>query len=192
MKQIDIDLTFPANYECELFPELPSGDVEHYFYPNGATSGGKDGILIKVFSSGDNKWFGTFSGETISQRALNKVLTWADPNKICIVSSGTGFIIDVNNPKNFEIIDLIPILQVISSRERGMIIFASYTNLIAYSKNGFLWKTDRISWDGLTITGLNESHLEGIYRDMRSDTDSNFRVNLSNGEVEGEIDKFIS
>lgn len=191
MNQIELDLSFPTNYICEVLLELPNGKLKHYFYPNGTTEGGKDGILISIYPHRD-KWLGTFYGEVLSSKSLNKVLSWPDPDKICVVSLGTGFIVDVNNPEKFEIVDLVPLLQVISSKEHGLIIFASYTNLIAYNRNGVLWKTNRISWDGLKITGLSESFLEGEYQDIRSDSDVNFKVNLSSGDLEDETGKFIS
>lgn len=187
MKSVQIDMKFDKNYEYQILTEIPNGNYSHFYYPGGRTDGGKDGILLKIIPRNSKEWLGTFAKGLISSNSLSCVLSWVNPNKICVVSSGTGFVIDINSPEKYEELDIDPIFYANSILERGLIVFASYTHVVAYNNDGLFWETERISFDNLQIADVNDSFIRGTYFDIRNDNDSEFKVDLSDGKVYGGI-----
>jgi hypothetical protein len=187
MKSIQIDNRFSKNYEYQILTEIPNGNYPHFYYPGGQKNGGKDGILVKVIPNDAKEWIGTFAKGSISSNSLNCILSWINPDKICIVSLGTGFVVDVNFPEKYHELDIDPIFYAGSILERKLVIFASYTYISAYNNEGLCWETERISFDDLQISGIDDSFVRGTYFDSRSNDWSKFKVDLSNGKVYGGI-----
>lgn len=187
MKSIQIDNRFSKNYEYQILTEIPNGNSPHFYYPGGQKNGGKDGILVKVIPNDAKEWIGTFAKGSISSNSLNCILSWVNPDKICIVSSGTGFVVDINFPEKYDELDIDPIFYAGSILERKLIIFASYTYISAYNNEGLCWETERISFDDLQVSDIDDSFVRGTYFDSRSNDRSKFKVDLSNGKVYGGI-----
>ena len=53
--------SYPQAYDCEILRELPNGTVQHFYYPGGATRGGRDGVMVKVRPDAGYQWVGTFA-----------------------------------------------------------------------------------------------------------------------------------
>lgn len=190
MQSTQIDLSFPKNFDVQILSELPNQNCSHLFYPGGTTNGGKDGILIEVSPELGSNWIGTFAKDLTYPNSLNKVLAWINPNKIFVISSGVGFIVNVFAPTKYEVIGIEPIIQAIPIPEKNMFVFSDYTNVTAYSEDGMLWQTDRISWNGLKIDSIHNSYLQGTYFDVKNDEDSSFIVDLSDGKVIRKFNNF--
>ena len=57
-----IDFVFPHHYACEVLQNLPGHDPpSHQYFSPGGTSGGRDGVLVRVEPSGGSSWLGTFA-----------------------------------------------------------------------------------------------------------------------------------
>jgi hypothetical protein len=91
----------------------------------------------------------------------------------------------VDEPTNYEVINVDPILEVIPVRAKDIVVFANYTELMAYGKSGPVWVSDRLSWDGLKITKVSDNYIEGEAWDPRVEANVGFKVDLSNGDHEG-------
>lgn len=191
MESIQIDMKFDKNYECQILTEIPNGNYPHFYYPGGQTDGGKDGILVKVIPNHAKAWIGTFAKGNIASNSLNCILSWVNPDKICIVSLGTGFVVDINSPEKYDELDIDPIFYATSIPERELIIFAGYTYISAYNNEGLFWETERISFDDLQVTNVDDSFITGTYFDIRNNDRSEFKVDLSNGKVTGGISNFF-
>ena len=40
-------------------------------------------------------------------------------------------------------------------------MLVDYTNIVAFNDAGFAWRTDRLSWDGVTIEMITENEIHG-------------------------------
>lgn len=184
---IQLETTFPHEYECRLLGELP-GNLTPNYYPHEATTG-RDGLMVLVSPQSGTRWLGVFAFGHTSRNAKTGLYTWPSSDRLCVVSSGNGYLVNVNAPEDYEILAVEPIFEVLLIEEQELAVFANYTELVAYGKAGLAWKSKRISWDGLKVTNVNSEFVEGQYWNPRDDANTSFRVRLADGTTEGAIDE---
>ncbi|HVI48131.1 MAG TPA: hypothetical protein VM802_24905 [Chitinophaga sp.] len=174
-----VDLTFQNNYGVEVMEEFGSGD--RYYYPGANTQGGRDGIIVEVISSEGKNWIGVFAFGEISATGISALYSTPDPNKFCVVSNGSGYIVSSNNPKDWQEVKAIPVMDVRSIKNQKIIVFADYTELVAYDEVGIKWRTGRLTYDSFRITEVTESSLKGTVWSIRNEADETFEINLATG-----------
>ncbi len=182
-----IDLSFRSNYTLEVLEELATG--ERYYYPDATTVGGKDGLLVKIVSSAGRSWVGVFSFGQISPNSISGVYSTPHPDKFCVVSRGAGYIVSSSNPKDWLNVKAIPIIDVRPIKYQGILVFADYTELVAYNNTGLKWRTERLSYDSLKITEVTEVYIKGEFWDIRSEEIETFKIDLGTGSQIGGVKK---
>lgn len=150
--------TFERDYNCEQLNELPNVRLPRYYYPGATPVGGRDGLIVHVYPRSSNSWVGIFGFGDLLSKGKNGLFSWPDPGKLCVVARAQGYVVRVDEPVSYESIDVHPIVEVIPIRSRGLVVFASYTELVAYGKPGVVWVSDRLSWDGFTVTAVRRLH----------------------------------
>ena len=182
-----MDATFAHSYECERLNETPRTAPAHYYFPGASTKGGRDGILVEVRPERGQAWLGTFAFGQVTPKGVSGIFTTPDPQRLCVVSSGEGYLVSANTPTEWEAIRATPILDVRSIRAQGIIVFADYTTLVAYGQTGMKWKTKRLTWDSLKITEVTDAFIKGEFWDIRSEATASFVVDLATGTHQGGI-----
>lgn len=180
-----VDLTFQNNYSIEIIEELGAEGL--YYYPGANIQGGKDGIMVKVISSEGKSWIGVFAFGEISPTGISGIYSTPDPNNFCVVSKGSGYIVSSNNPKDWQQVKAIPVMDVRSIKHQKIIVFADYTELVAYGEAGVKWRTERLAYDSFKITEVTEYTLKGEFWDIRNEANQTFEVNLTTGLQVGGI-----
>jgi hypothetical protein len=185
---ISTDFSFPRLYECEILAEIPGGTpLRHYYYPGATTAGGRDGVSVRVVPQDGAAWSATFAFGRHGRALPTRVLSLPDPTRVCIVSDGAGYIVDVADPLSWEPVEAVPITDVRSIPHLGLVVFASLTELVAYGAEGRTWGTRRLAWDGLRVTQVTDSRIIGEYWDSASGTMESFEVDLATGHERGGI-----
>lgn len=64
-------------------------------------------------------------------------------------------------------------------------MLVDYTNIVAFNDAGFAWRTDRLSWDGVTIEMITENEIHGRGWSAPEHDWVDFTVNLVTGEHTG-------
>lgn len=181
-----IDLGFSHNYEVEALEELPSGK-KIYYYPGASTQGGKDGLLIEVTPLQGESWVGVFAFGDLTPKGVSGVYTLPNSDKLCVVSRGAGYFVSANNPTKWDKVKSIPVMDVRLVLSQGLIVFANYTELIAYNSSGMKWETKRLAFDSFKIVELTDNYLKGEYYDIRSEAKETFEVDLVTGKHIGSL-----
>ncbi|HXB91720.1 MAG TPA: hypothetical protein VNU72_05505 [Puia sp.] len=177
-----IDSSFSGDYKLTVQDEIKNG-LEVVYFPGGSSTGGTDGVIVRVSEIEKKGWQGIFAFGDITKKGVSGIFGMPDSNKFCVVSRGNGFIVSANCPREWDSVECMPVMDVKTSVEHKIIIFASYTHLVAYGEKGIRWTTVRLSFDGLTITGLAEDIIQGRYYDIRSGRLEDFKVSLKDGSV---------
>jgi hypothetical protein len=188
MMQTDmaIDTTFPQSYECEWLLETPpTTALPHYYYPGASVQGGRDGVLVKVRSECGQEWLGTFAFGRLTQRGVSGLFTTPDPDRLCVVAAGEGYFVSANTPTSWEEILAVPTRDVRPIAAHDIIVFADFTNLVAYGKTGLMWRTKRLSWDDLKIIEVTDVFIKGEFWDILSEGTATFVVDLATGAHTG-------
>jgi len=182
------DFRYPATYKCEVLQEIPgAGALDRHFYPKGQTTGGNDGILLRVTPEAGKPWIGMFAFGRFGPKGASMVLGLPDPDKLCVVARGAGYIVSTTNPQIWERIGAVPIIAIRAIPAAGIVAFANFTELLAYDLEGFRWRTQRLSWDSLNLIEVTESSIIGEYWDIRVDGMRRFEVDLNSGDSRGGI-----
>ncbi|MBO9584991.1 MAG: hypothetical protein J7574_12595 [Flavobacterium sp.] len=178
-----IDVSFQSSYSLEVLEKL--GTEERYYYPSGVSHGGKDGLIVKVTHSKGESWIGVFAFGEISYKGLYGVYTTPNPDKFCVISRGAGYIVSSLNPNDWEEVDFIPIIDVRSIKSQSIIVFADFTDLIAYGENGIKWHTERVAHDSFKITEVTDRYLRGQFWNIRNEANETFEIDLLSGSQVG-------
>lgn len=185
-KMLQLDESFPRNYECEPLDEMTSG--ERFYYPGASTQGGGDGPIVRVIPYSGDPWVGVFAfGKNAPKDGATGVFTFLDPDVVCVVAHGDGYLVQVDNPRDWKAIEVYPICIVMPVVSRNIIVFANHTELTALGRSGAVWKTKRLAWNEMKITRVTDDFIEGETWDIRSEEDVSFRVDVSTGEHTGGI-----
>ena len=185
-----MDRTFRHRYETEELTEGPGFPVSHhYYYPGALTSGGRDGVLVRICPDEGPPWLATFAfGEFAPESPLG-IFTTPDPHRLCVVAKGPAYFVSANDPTSWEEVCVTPVLDIRPIRNSEIMVFADFTQLVAYGATGMKWKTKRLSWDGLKIGEVTDTSIKGEYWDFRSDRVETFVVDLATGTNRGGVEE---
>jgi hypothetical protein len=184
-----MDTTFAHSYECEKLTELPPPASPHFYYPGASTRGGHDGIIAKIRAEDGKEWLGTFAFGKMAPKAPSGIFATPDAGRLCVVAKGAGYLVSACSPMTWEAVQATPILDVRPIRAQGIIVFATFTDLVAYGSTGIKWRTRQLSWDNLKITAVTDTFIEGEFEDFHTEATAVFTVDLATGAHHGGIDR---
>jgi hypothetical protein len=104
-----------------------------------------------------------------------------NPNEICAVSGGYAYLIDTSAPERFTMIPFRPVLEVRPLPAQGLLLFVGHYAIIAWGRNGQAWQSDKLSDEGVTITGIEDGVLHGVGWSMMTDRETPFAIDLKEG-----------
>lgn len=185
---LHLENSFPRTYECEQLDELPSGVLRFYF-PGARSDGGNDGPIVLVTPSSAERWVGIFAFGHHGPSGTSCIYAFPDPDVICVVSSGDGYLVNVNVPTNWRQIEVYPICEVIPFPGQNIIVFVSHTDMTAFGAHGVVWRTKRLAWSGMKITNVTPASIKGETWDIRSDANIAFSVDVRTGCHHGGIEE---
>jgi hypothetical protein len=184
----DVDHSFPHHFGCDVLDELPGGDGPHrYFFPRG-TLAGQDGVIVRVRPTHAESWIGMFAFGKFGSAGVSRVLAMPDPERLCVVARGAGFIVSASSPDVWEIVEATPVIDVRAITDAGIVVFADHTEMLAYDARGVRWRTKRLSWDGLKIVAVGRQAIVGEYWDIRDEAMRTFEVDLQTGAATGGVE----
>jgi len=188
MKAIEEGLLFAKSYDFEVLGEIPSGsaDLRRFYYPGANEEGGKDGLMVRVDSSNAEPWLGIFASMDHSHTLMmNGIFTCPDADMICVVAGGSGYFVHASMPQWSSEIPMVPITRVLQSTAGGLLVFADFTSLGAWSRDGPVWRTKRLVWDELQVTDYDAEKVVGVGLDPTQPEPVGFVVDVMTGHHEG-------
>jgi hypothetical protein len=108
-----------------------------------------------------------------------------NPDELCAVAGGYAYIIDTLHPERSTHIPLKPVVEVLPVPSQNLLLFTGFHTISAWGASGEAWHTERLSWEGIRITRIEETTLHGTGWNMLTDKDVPFTIDLSNGRHEG-------
>ncbi len=182
-----LEKTFDCTYDATALAELPSDRVERLYYPAASSEGGRDGMIVEVNPARHTAWIGVFAFGDKGSRVISGLYSMPDPDSLCVVARGSGFVVNAHSPQLWSQVEAYPVIDVRSVFTLRIILFVTYTAVVAYDSRGLRWRTGRLAWDGFDIVELTNTHLKGRTRDPASDSMLDFAVDLKDGSHQGGI-----
>jgi hypothetical protein len=176
---------FAADYSVEVVQDLPHpGTMRHFYYPPASRSG-HDGVTVQVAGTRMEPWIGTFAFGALSPKGISGVFAMPNAGQLCVVSRGRGFVVSATDPATYQELQCHPIVDVRPIPRWRIMIFANFTEMLAYGQDGIQWRTARLSWDGFKITEVTDTCIQGEFWDIRSEQPATFTVDLATGKHQG-------
>lgn len=151
---IDVRFDFDHNFEVEAdveSPGRPELGPPVVCFPREADTG----RLLKVIPHNSTPWLGVFAGGYPSPPALYFAGSCPDPNRLCVVSNGAGYVVRADAPDDWGKVPVFPVLESRALLDQRILLFLDHTRICAYGPEGLKWRTPRLSSDGLRILELH-------------------------------------
>lgn len=177
-----IELDFPHRYEVEILDAAVNDrPVRIPASPEDVES-----ILVKVTPADAAPWVGSFARGFATDDLVSGVYAWPDGESLAVVSAGYGYVCKAaDHGRNWVRLQPMPITDVRSMPEQSLILFADFTHIYAYGVERSAWKSERLSWDGVTITKVATHHVFGLAWDAMQDKEVDFVIDVRTGEHTG-------
>jgi hypothetical protein len=103
------------------------------------------------------------------------------PEEICAVSGGYAYLIDTAAPERFTMIAYRPVLEVRPVVAQGLLLFVGHHSILAWGAAGEAWQSEKLSSEGVTLTGVEGDVLHGLGWDLMTDKETPFALDLRTG-----------
>lgn len=178
-----IDLTFAHDWQAEILASRPLILPRRQFvYPGHAEEVERGALEVMVRPADAEPFLATFALGFADKAAPSGLWSCPNPAWLCAVSGGYAYLVNTLQPEQFVQIDYRPVLEVRALKEQALLLFVGHHALTAWNANGHAWQTQRLSWEGVQITGIEGRWLRGLGWDLMTDQDVPFRVDLETGE----------
>jgi hypothetical protein len=178
------DFQFPHSYQVSDPPEFPGSgksNIPLHNFPNLEKRPERDGLWIRIRPQIGEEWIGVFACPSSGPPAISKVLSTPDPNRVCVISGGQGYLVHTSKPSEWEIVPLFPVTNASSIVDCQFLLFASLSRIVGWNA-GIVWEAD-LALDGLTITNVSSEQIEGYGYDPVSNTNDSFVIDTPTGKV---------
>ena len=189
-KVIPVDLQtlgFASNYSCEIAPEFPgSGDwgcpvyrfVERPELVERFAQLGEP-FVIRIRHDDGSEWVGLLARGFYGLRG---VYSCPNPDQICVVIDGSGYLIDTRSPSDYRSLPMHPILSLERVHDTGTVLCGGFIDLLLIDGDGLLWVSGRLCLDDLHVRNIDRSTINCTGRQIRED-ETWFSVSLKTGQL---------
>ena len=199
-----IDLSFHHSWQAQILPARPVIlPARHFVYPRDAEEVERGALEVLICPNppgAPGPDFGTWEETSVHpapQSAQPFLATCAlgfrdpavptgiwstpKPEEICAVSGGYAYLIDTSAPERFTMISYRPVLQIRPLVESGLLLFVGHRSILAWSRDGQHWESEKPSDEGVSIASIEANVLRGIGWQMRTDKETPFALDLRTG-----------
>jgi hypothetical protein len=179
-----IDLSFPHRWQAQILPTRPVIlPARHFVYPRDAeeVERGALEVLIRPEAVETQLFLATCALGFRDPAVPTGLWSTPKPEEICAVSGGYVYLIDTSAPERFTMISYRPVLQVRPLVESALLLFVGHRSILAWSRDGQAWESEKLSDEGVTIASIEANVLRGIGWQMRTDRETSFAIDLRTG-----------
>ena len=185
-----IHLTFLATWSAEILSApLLIAPARQFTWPQ-RVAGEEDALargamLLQVKPASGGSFLATCALGFRDPSALSGVWSCPRPDDILTVAGGYAYLANTLAPERPLHIPLRPVTDVLPAPEANLLLLAGFHTVAAIGPTGLLWETARLTWEGVTLTGIRNNQLHGLGWDMRTDRELPFTVDLATGAHTG-------
>ncbi len=164
---------------CRVLAGLPPYGPPAEPFPSTGQGAHQEGLVVEFSPAGGAVWVGNFQrGAT----GLDRVLPSTKDGTVLVVAGGAGYVVD---PLQRACVRELGggIEQVVELPDR--LVFSNGLWLEATDGERLLWRTRRLSWDGMRSLCVEGDRVVGEAYDPMSDDWARFSVELASGEASG-------
>jgi hypothetical protein len=197
------EFSFPRNYEAKVLESapLPHPVEELYHFPVELAEGDRAGAYVRVVPPKGPAWTGFFAQGFDLDQVVTCVASCPDPDSLCVVAGGYAYVVKASDPNQWLQIEQRPVADLrsvsgFSPHESGLLLFTGFTSITALGRDGIVWTTERLSWEGVRLGKIvfaqaplpsraPGGELHGFGWDPATDKEDPFVVDLATGKHTG-------
>jgi hypothetical protein len=182
-----VDFVFPRNYEVKILASAPLAHPAEklYHYPTELEEHDRTGAYLRVAPRDGVTWAGFFALGFESDQVISAVCSCPDADSLCVVVGGYAYVVKTTDPTEWLRIEQRPVIEMRTLPEQGLLLFTGFTTISALGRTGLAWITERLSWEGISITEISGQTLRGVGWDALTDMQVPFEVDLQTGRHTG-------
>lgn len=142
-------------------------------------------LLLQVHPAAGGTFLATCALGFTDPAMPTGIFSCPNPCELCAVAGGYAYVIDTAEPERSTHIPLKPVAEVLVIAEQGLLIFVGFHTIVAWGREGLAWQTGRLSWEGVRVTGVEESALKGFGWNMPTDKEVEFAIDIRTGAHTG-------
>ncbi|NID09537.1 hypothetical protein [Fibrivirga algicola] len=141
-----------------------------------------EGLVIRFFKSDGNTWVANFN---LGWTDFSEVFDFPATDITVVIAGGSGYVMNRNFTKPIATFEATITAALMVTKQE--IIAATDTDIVIINAEGQLWKSERISWDGIKDLYMEGEVLHGKSYDPMEDNDEwvGFALNLTTKKVTG-------
>jgi hypothetical protein len=101
------------------------------------------------------------------------------------LAGGYAYLIDTQHPETCLHLPLRPVTAVLAAPEANVILLAGFHTVAAISPTGLLWQSARLSYEGVTMSHVDNNTLHGLGWNLQTDRELPFTLDLTTGTHQG-------
>jgi hypothetical protein len=178
---------FPRNYSVQVLESysLLNPAEKLYQFPARLEEGDRTGTYVRVTPGKSPRWVGFFALGFDSAEVAGGIYSCPDADSLCVVAGGYGYIVDSGNPDRWKQVEQRPIVQVSAVPELKLLLFIGFTNISCLGEANNLWTSERLSWEGISVSKIEGAVLHGMGWDPIADKEIPFELDLLTRKSKG-------
>jgi hypothetical protein len=181
---------FPQSWTARILTAPPLiAPARQYVYPQ-HVPGEEDAmargaLLLDVKPSAGANFLATCALGFRDPSLPTGVFAGPRPDDLLALAGGYAYLVDTLAPERCLHLPLRPVTQVLAAPAAGLILLAGFHHVLAVDANGICWQSARLSWEGVTMTHVDDDHLHGTGWNMHTDREVPFTIDLATGAHTG-------
>ncbi|MDE3106139.1 MAG: hypothetical protein KGK08_13290 [Acidobacteriota bacterium] len=185
-----VDTSFPCAWSAEVLTAPPLiAPARQYTYPRqiageeDALARGALRVLVRPAAGGG--FLATCALGFTNPGMPSGIYTCPNPAELCAVAGGYAYLVQTTEPERCTHLGMRPVVQVLPLPGLSMLLFVGFHTVLAWGREGQLWETARLSWEGLRLGEIVAGTLHGHGWDLMTDREVPFTVDLATGQHQG-------
>lgn len=172
-----------SGWRARLLPSAPLiAPARQYIFPQ-AVPGEEEAmargsVWLEVKAEGQGDFLAQCAIGFAGPYVASGLWTSPVPGEFVLLAGGYAYAVAPLAPEQTALLPMRPVLAV--AEVVGRIVLVGYHALLVRESNGATWLSDRLSWEGVTVTGVDAERelLRGTGWDMLTDEEIPFALDL--------------
>ncbi|HEU5352600.1 MAG TPA: hypothetical protein VFU55_13475 [Terracidiphilus sp.] len=173
---------FAHDWQAEVLAARPMIlPPRHFVYPREVEEVERGALEVLVRPAAAGPFLATCALGFRDPLAPAGVWSAPNPDELCAVAGGYAYLIDTRTPERFTMLPYKPVLAVLPAPEADLLLFVGHHAILAWGHEGRVWETEKLSDEGVTVTGIENGVLRGRGWQMMTDRETEFALDLRTG-----------
>lgn len=183
------DLVFPATWDANILSQAPLiAPARQYVLPQ-AVPGEEDALargalLVNVRPVAGGVFLLQCALGFAAGDVLHGVFSTPEPDTMLAAAGGYAYRVDTATPEQSELLPMRPVVSSLSVLDPGSLVLVGF-HAVHVLQAGAAWTSPRLSWEGVTVSGVNDGVLHGTGWHMRMDRELPFALDLRTRTLTG-------